>query len=693
MHRATHFAARWRSAAVSVAFVLSSVAWAADDGLDLRRLFPFERDIYIERDGLVRLALPADVLTECRPDLSDLRVFDRSEREVPYVVDASVPPGEAVAIKHALDAQVLSAKREEVTPEDAPPRYRETYEIAAPPSGETPWDLVFGVGRPQFVARVELAAVGADGERRTFDSEDSIFRLTSPAAEKLRIALPPLAEERLVVSIERENDGYLEPKLRYETSRVLDARGAVVVPLDEISRSERDGRTVVELARPRGLLPDALRIETSTNLFNRAVEVRDEGPGSHGALLVSAPIFRLEGVATIEARDLNLKAARGDRLRVEIEDGDSQALESLHIDAVVRQPVLIFDMRGAGTAPAGVLRYGGARGHAPRYDIAGLMPAVGASLNEPRAAIAEQLYDRSRATWARLGDVRANPKFDGAPALAFAMRPGTAIDPRTFTHSVVLVADPSSDGLTRVQLTPEDAATAREDLGDVRVIDADRRQWPYLLQADAGRAWDDLAIGEPEQRRGVSTYRIAVPASPTALDQLVLESDASFFDRAFRLSGETAEDAPVTLAEGRLVLRAERPQAVTIEFPTARVNRLKLTVEDGDEAPLDFRAVRARVIEPELLLVAPAGQYTLLLGDPNVAAPRYELERVRDAILSVSSGSASRGTLSTNPDYSVRARLAQGERVEDALPTVILWIVLILAVAFLAVVTLRLARR
>jgi hypothetical protein len=99
------------------------------------------------------------------------------------------------------------------------------------------------------------------------------------------------------------------------------------------------------------------------------------------------------------------------------------------------------------------------------------------------------------------------------------------------------------------------------------------------------------------------------------------------------------------------------------------------------------------VIEPELLLVAPAGQYTLLLGDPNVAAPRYELERVRDAILSVSSGSASRGTLSTNPDYSVRARLSQGERVEDALPTVILWIVLILAVAFLAVVTLRLARR
>src|SRR5512147_1419262 len=180
MHRSTQPAARWRRAAAPlIGLVLCGVALAADDGLDLRRLYPFERDIYIERDGLVRLALPADVLTECRPDLSDLRVFDRAEREVPYVVDAGVPPGERLAIKRAVDAQVLSAKREEVTAEYAPPRYRESYEIAAPPSGDATWDLVFAVSRPQFVARVELAAIGADGERRTFDAEDSIFRLTS----------------------------------------------------------------------------------------------------------------------------------------------------------------------------------------------------------------------------------------------------------------------------------------------------------------------------------------------------------------------------------------------------------------------------------------------------------------------------------------------------------------------------------
>src|SRR5262245_49608175 len=98
----------WRGAAALCVLVVCGIASAADDGLDLRRLFPFERDIYIERDGLVRLALPADVLSECRSDLSDLRVFDRSEREVPYVVDAGAPPGETVAIKRSIDAEVLS---------------------------------------------------------------------------------------------------------------------------------------------------------------------------------------------------------------------------------------------------------------------------------------------------------------------------------------------------------------------------------------------------------------------------------------------------------------------------------------------------------------------------------------------------------------------------------------------------------
>ena len=192
---------------------------AADDTPDLRRLFPSERDLFIARDGLVRLALPPEVLAATRPDLSDLRVFDRQEREVPYVIDAGVPQGEAVEMVRTQDAVVVEARRAEVPRPRAQPLYRETYVIALPPDGATTWDLLFDVPRASFVRRVALATVDADGMSHPVAAGDSLFRLATPRAEKTRVALPLLAGERLAVTIEGE-DGYLGPTLRLETALV-----------------------------------------------------------------------------------------------------------------------------------------------------------------------------------------------------------------------------------------------------------------------------------------------------------------------------------------------------------------------------------------------------------------------------------------------------------------------------------------
>ena len=70
-----------------------AVAAARADGPppDLRRLFPLERDVQAPSGGLVRLALPPDVLAATRPDLSDLRVFDAGGQEIPYLIDTGAP--------------------------------------------------------------------------------------------------------------------------------------------------------------------------------------------------------------------------------------------------------------------------------------------------------------------------------------------------------------------------------------------------------------------------------------------------------------------------------------------------------------------------------------------------------------------------------------------------------------------------
>src|SRR5438876_1056986 len=122
----------------------------------------------------------------------------------------------------------------------------------------------------------------------------------------------------------------------------------------------------------------------------------------------------------------------------------------------------------------------------------------------------------------------------------------------------------------------------------------------------------------------------------------------------------------------------------------ARVVALELVVQDGDDAPLEFRAARARLVLPELFLAAPAGDYFLLVGDPKASAPSYELTRVRDVVLAVTSAPVEAKASGPNPDYS-RARLAI-ERRGDLVPQVLLWSVLVAAVVVLTALTLRLAR-
>ena len=128
---------------------------------------------------------------------------------------------------------------------------------------------------------------------------------------------------------------------------------------------------------------------------------------------------------------------------------------------------------------------------------------------------------------------------------------------------------------------------------------------------------------------------------------------------------------------------------MSIAVPPVRLASIDLVVEDGDDAPLEFRSAQARVVLPEVYLTAPEGRYTRLLGAPDHDPPRYELERVRDVVLAVKAAPIAAGPLEPNKDYSLHARLTgQGYR-----QTALLWTALSAAVVVLVFMTLRLARR
>jgi hypothetical protein len=663
----------------AVALLVALIARpAAGADADLRQLFPSAADVAVAAPGgLVRLPLPAAVLAASRPDLADVRVFDAQGREVAYLVDAGSPARVPREVSERRPATVVSARRDEVRRDPAPPLQRETY-VLAPPSADVDvanWDLVFETDRARFVRRVDVSVEAADGGAVSIVEDGSIFRLPNVADDRTRLALPPLSGARLTVTLEGDDGTYLEPRLAFVAEHVVGTHAEAVVALEEIGRRRVEGRTILEVVRPRGLVPDVVRLDTTSKVFSRTVEVFDAGPGVEDELLGRATVFRMEAVTAVDQREAPLRPARGDRLRIEIDDGDSAPLDALVVSAAVRQPALVFALEGGGD-PAATLYFGGGRAYRPRYDVARLAARV----------------DPNSMAVGRLGAIHPNPAFDGAPALAFAMRPGAEIDTGLYRHRRAIRVEPSVEGLSRLVLAPEDVASARSDLADVRVADTEGRQWPYLLEPDGAREWWPLGLASPVRRDRVSRFRLGLPAATVRLDEIVLETETSFFDRAFSLVARVGDGRDeTTLARGRLVQRVGRPRPVTIDFPPARVASLELVVEDGDDAPLALRAARARLVLPEIFLAAPAGVYALLLGNPRTTAPRYELARVRDVVLAARSTPVSAEPLAPNPSYSMRARLAGGA-LAGLVPQAVLWTVLVAAVVILTLVTLRVAR-
>jgi len=706
--------------AVSAAGLAGAAATSATPAesmapVDVRRLFPREVEVTTEvaagGGGLSRLVLTAEILGDCRPDLSDVRLFDAHGREVPFLVDAGPAPPGVLEERRRHEPRLLDTTRAEVRRDDGPPLRRETFDLSLP-DGPPPaggWDLVATIRPREFVARARVERMAKDGAVTPLVAETSLFRLGGARpAEKTRLPLPDFRGARIRVTLETEQPFWLEPGFAFESARVLDRGDRIAVPLERLSSRSDGGRTIVDLERPPGLVPDLLRVETSTANFDRAVTVWDEGPTSVGGALGTGAVFRVAGLVPAGLHEVPVRGARGERLRVEIEDGDSPPLLDLAFAAVVRQPSLIFALPpapapgagpGGGTAPAGgtgpggraaaVLRFGGGRAHAPRYDLRGFLPGPAKSLTGERAEATAMLYDPAIVRPARLGPTRPNPDYDGAPALAFARHPGAGIDPGLFSHVRRIAVPEAPEGLSRLRLAPEDLAVLRPDLSDLRVADAAARQWPYLVDREAATDLVVLSVdGRGRGGAGRSKYDLRPPVAPLLVERILLDTDAGYFDRAFTLEARLAGSDNRTIARGRLTRPIGDPRPVSVDLTPSPVDRLLLTIDDADDAPLLFRSVRARVSLPEIYLTAPAGPYMLLMGAEGQAAPRYELERVRDVVLAVKAAPIEAAPLTANPDRSLGARLGGPARRQ----TLLLWVVLLAAAAILVTLTLRLAR-
>ncbi|MFO0572073.1 MAG: hypothetical protein U0263_41000, partial [Polyangiaceae bacterium] len=225
----------------------------------------------------------------------------------------------------------------------------------------------------------------------------------------------------------------------------------------------------------------------------------------------------------------------------------------------------------------------------------------------------------------------------------------------------------------------------RDDLGDLRIVDGEDRQWPYLLEHGASNVDVELGVSPGERSQGESHYRLTLPHAPLALDAIAVDSSAAYLNRGVKLYATTDAKEPVLLYAGRLTRRPGRADPLGIAFTKTRVRALELVVDDGSDSALRLDKVAARVASADLFLAAPPGDYWLVAGNPELEAPRYEMSSARDLVLAVPAAAMEGGALEANPRYLPARRWRPSE--------IALWISIVVAVLVLGGLTLRLARR
>lgn len=113
-----------------------------------------------------------------------------------------------------------------------------------------------------------------------------------------------------------------------------------------------------------------------------------------------------------------------------------------------------------------------------------------------------------------------------------------------------------------------------------------------------------------------------------------------------------------------------------------------ITVDNGDDPPLELKAVRLEMIQRKMCFDAAAGaSYTLYHGDAALAAPRYDYARL--FVAEKAPLEATLGPEQVNPDYQKRP---DTRPFTERYPW-LLWVALVVVIAVLGAVALRTAKQ
>jgi len=349
------------------AFVAAMVLVVSVSAQTSLSLWPYYVEVTPERNstGLYDVLVPLPVMDKARADLADLRLFDSTNREIPY----------AIRIRKDVDE-----KRE------IPTRLF-NHGFAGPATSEVTVDLGENPGEHNEIEiettgtnfRRGVVIEGSDSGRewRTLSNDGVIFSFASQnnVAESQRVSYPMSRYRYLRVKVSRD------PMTDDETPQVTSVKVMmavrqkgwlstwnVPVPSYQLQRNQGAHATVWTLDLGGRAPCDRLSLEIAEDSFSRPIQVEAIDDPQNVRLIASGDLTRHSGD---EKKPLVIyfnEEATVRRLRLQITDYSNPPLNITAINASAPARQLVFELKQPASQPLR-LYFGNENVPAPHYDF------------------------------------------------------------------------------------------------------------------------------------------------------------------------------------------------------------------------------------------------------------------------------------------------------------------------------------
>jgi len=621
-------------AVISLLFIFSSSAVYALTP----NQWQFRQTIEVQAPGLVQVDLSAETINIARPDLSDVRIVDAGEKELPFLMDHPMPRAESTVRPKDFHAEIISAETRLLITTG-------TDLAIAGITLETP-------AGTNFTKSVRVEGSNDQKNWRTLTSGDPVFSMGNGAAS-LRVQFPEGKWQFLRVVVD---DNRTEP-LPWTGARLIIAGSPA--PTEPVavtikSRDENPGMTRLGLDLGAANLRIALiRIGPSEPVFTRTVTVATPELSEeklHEQTLSSAVLYRVDLNGKIEARlDIPIeKQVYGRELVLLIDNGDSPPLVVSEVRAERRMTRLLFFAQAAGSYH---LLSGNSQCDPPRYDL---------------SQLGDQLR-RAGAAEGRVSPPLLNPDYNAAANLPQGFAIGAKIDitPWKFRKPIQV----AKAGAQQLELDPDVLARAMPDLRDLRVVS--EVQLPYLIERTSINRTVTLtaASANDSERPKISRWQLKLRQAAIPITRITCASNSSLFERTFRIWEELTDErgdkyaSELAQATWRRVPNQPAGQLAAALERTPRSDTILIETDNGDNPPIELHDFRGYYPATRVIFTSVKSQPTALYyGNDEAAAPRYDAKLMAAQLLRSERITAALGPQETLKSERVKETLSGSAR-------------------------------